>query len=103
MEERCPCCDRHCPAEQLSCPRGQAHFSAGDKGSGHRTARPVREDEKMIVLLRKCGHFLHHNVGMDGDTAPLVNALCPEERAALEALLEKCLESWNASAGKGEK
>lgn len=102
MEKNCPCCDRHCPVEQLSCPRGRDYFSVGDQRNGQ---RPAREDEKMIVLLRKCGHFLHHSVGMDGDTAPLASALSPEERASLEALLEKCLESWNAlqeNKGKNE-
>ena len=51
-------------------------------------------DEKLLVLLRKCGHFLHHSVGRDGDTAPLLRALTPEEKLILETLLEKCLKSW---------
>ena len=52
-------------------------------------------DEKMIILLRRCGHFLHHNVDRNRDIAPLVEALSAEERTTLEALLEKCLEHWN--------
>lgn len=89
MEKNCPCCGKHCPVDHLSCPTGRAHFGIREE------ERPVNPEEKMILLLRKCGHFLHHSAGNGGDTAALTNALTPEERTTLETLLEKCLASWN--------
>lgn len=94
MENICPCCDNHCPADNLRCRRGREHFGIKDEGAGHHEHRPMHPEEKIIVLLRKCGHYLHHNAGRGGDTAPLLNALTADERNTLEVLLEKCLESW---------
>lgn len=89
MEQNCPGCDKHCPVDQPNCPTGEAYFRG-------ETAVHSPQTEKMIVLLRKCGHFLHHHVDRTADTAALTAALDPEERAILEALLEKCLARWNA-------
>ena len=88
MEKNCPCCDKHCPVEKLSCGEGRRHFGMED--ARHADA----PDERMIVLLRKCGHFLHHSMGSGADAAPLTEALSAEERATLENLLEKCLKHW---------
>lgn len=95
MEKNCPCCGRHCPADQLSCPRGRAYFGAVDGSRAPADHAPAEEkkEEKLIVLLRRCGHFLHHSAGTE-DTASLLNALTTEERATLEGLLEKCLDHW---------
>lgn len=89
-EHNCPCCDRHCPADRLSCPKGKAYFEEGE----HRKEEMSPED-KAIVLLRKCGHFLHHSAGRGTDASFLMSALTEEERKELEILLEKCLESWS--------
>lgn len=94
MENICPICNRHCPVDDLHCHRGREYFGNSDGGHRQHNDRPMRPEEKMIVLLRKCGHFLHHNIGRDGDVSPLINALSTEERATLETLLEKCLDSW---------
>ncbi|MGN1346780.1 MAG: hypothetical protein ACI4V1_08335 [Eubacteriales bacterium] len=113
MEKNCPCCDKHCPVEELRCGRGRKHFGAEQQEAsenghgrdrrrdrehfGREDGRPGpegRTEERMLVLLRECGHFLHHNVGPKADVQPLVDALTPEERAELEALLQKCLEAW---------
>lgn len=94
MNKTCPCCEKHCPVNKLSCPRGKAHFGVSDKDFAHHTNLSENPEEKMIVLLRRCGHFLHHNVGRGENVSPLVNALTPDERAQLEALLEKCLDRW---------
>ena len=97
MNETCPCCDRHCPTDDLHCRRGREHFGIRDESHERhelRGNRPAGPEEKLLVLLRKCGHFLHHSVGRDGDTAPLLRALTPEEKLILETLLKKCLKSW---------
>lgn len=85
MEKNCPCCDKHCPVEKLSCGEGRRHFGKEMED---------RPQERMIVLLRKCGHLLHHSLGPGTDAAPLTEALSAEERATLERLLEKCLKHW---------
>ena len=85
MEKNCPCCDKHCPVEKLSCGEGRRHFGKEMED---------RPQERMIVLLRKCGHLLHHSLGPGTDAAPLTEALSAEERATLEKLLEKCLKHW---------
>ncbi len=94
MENICPCCDRHCPKDDLHCRRGEEHFGVESGGSRRYDGNPGKPEERMIVLLRKCGHFLHHNVGRDGDAAALADALTAEEKATLETLLEKCLAKW---------
>lgn len=88
MEKNCPCCDKHCPVEKLSCGEGRRHF--GMEAARHAGA----PEERMIVLLRSCGHFLHHSMGPDANDAPLTKALSAEECATLEKLLEKCLKHW---------
>lgn len=94
MEKNCPCCDKHCPVEKLSCGQGRRHFGM---------EKEERPQERIIALLRRCGHFLHHNMGPGADAAPLTEALSAEERATLEGLLEKCLKHWEGlSMPKGE-
>lgn len=94
MEKNCPCCENHCSVEHLGCPTGKEHFGIKDAERPHPAGQPERAEDKVIVLLRKCGHFLHHNVGRDGDTASLLEGLPPQEREELARLLEKCLENW---------
>ena len=88
MEKNCPCCDKHCPVEMLSCGEGRRHFGMED------ARREGAAEERMIVLLRRCGHFLHHSMGPGANAAALTEALSADERATLEALLEKCLKHW---------
>ena len=78
-ENTCPCCGRHCPQDDLHCLRGRAYFGLEQE--------PVSEDS-VIVLLRKCGHLLHHGGAQDLDV------LTAAEKAALEGLLQKVLDSW---------
>ena len=75
--------------------RQRAYFGAADGSRAPADHAPAEEkkEEKLIVLLRRCGHFLHHSAGTE-DTASLLNALTTEERATLEGLLEKCLAHW---------
>lgn len=57
------------------------------------TAAPAAE-EQLLFLLRKCGHFLHHDAGRDANAAELLGVLTEEEKSSLEAILKKCLEHW---------
>ena len=41
------------------------------------------------MLLRRCGHDLHHSEG-----GADLSALTREERGELARLLQKCLDSW---------
>ena len=65
----------------------------GSRAPADHAPAEEKKEEKLIVLLRRCGHFLHHSAGTE-DTASLLNALTTEERATLEGLLEKCLAHW---------
>lgn len=93
MENTCPCCGRHCPIEDLHCDRGRAHFGGEGESHSFHGSHESRPEEKALVLLRKCGHFLHHS-GDAGNPARLLSVLTEEERLQLEYLLEKCLNSW---------
>lgn len=33
-KEVCPCCDRHCPADNLHCSKGRKHFGLADDKDG---------------------------------------------------------------------
>lgn len=60
-------------------------------------------EEKTVVLMRRCGHHLHHNAsGKTVDSAELLRALSDEEKETLASLLEKCLNSWGTEEGKKE-
>ncbi|MDD6077577.1 MAG: hypothetical protein SPI26_04505 [Oscillospiraceae bacterium] len=47
----------------------------------------------MILLMRKCGHYLHHH-GADASGEALLSALSEAEKNELIALLEKCMQNW---------
>lgn len=103
MENTCPCCGRRCPVDDLHCDRGREHFgtqgeSRGAHGAheshGSHGPHESRSEGKALMLLRKCGHFLHHSGDAVGDPAQLLSVLTEEERTQLETLLEKCLNSW---------
>ena len=100
-DQTCPCCGNHCSVEALKCPKGREHFGLGggekqDRRQGNRPPEPSTPEEKVIALLRKGGHYLHHNFGKgeQPDHAKLLSALSEEEKASLTTLLEKCVESW---------
>lgn len=100
MAEVCPHCENHCPADDLKCPRGMNHF-----GISEEEARAnMSADKVAILLLRKCGHHLHHNFGHGNKegkaearpASPTLDALTEEEKATLISLLDKCLKGWQA-------
>lgn len=88
MEQNCPCCDNRCPADEPGCATGKERFGIKRAQGERAAAQPEGADAKLIVLLRKCGHFLHHNAPGGAATA---SGLSEQERQTLEALLEKCL------------
>ena len=117
--KECPCCDRHCPVDNLHCSRGKEFFglSAEEKEEqgGHRHGKGfgnmekdhmertnmekdhMTKEERVLVCIRQCGHYLHHSAGKDSgaDSKALLAALTEEEKDRLILLLEKCIRSWN--------
>ncbi len=89
MENFCPKCDNHCPKDQLKCHRGRVYFGMARE---EKNIDDLPLDEAVILLLRKCGHYLHHNVGADrGEAAQeLLAALSKPEKETLLSLLKKC-------------
>lgn len=96
-ESSCPCCGRHCPVDNLQCPRGRMHFGAEGGEAEQQRHKPPKINDEAVALLLKCGHHLHH-----GPTENLDNALSflsADEKGELTRLLNKCVEYWNE---KGE-
>lgn len=79
-EEKCPCCPNHCEKENLSCGRGKDYFEGNN-------AEPEEISEKVLRDLKKCGHFLHHNHGINKDN--FFKNLSDEELKILHELLIK--------------
>lgn len=99
----CPECKNHCPVDNLQCPKGMEHFgieTEKGKGPGRRDMdiSKMEPDEAVLVLMRQCGHYLHHNVGHGGNVDPqaLLSSLSMEEKKQLIALLSKCTSDWNS-------
>lgn len=98
----CPHCKNHCSISDLQCPKGKEHFGIKDdkdRPAGHdHHKEPSTPEEKVITLLRKSGHYLHHNVGHNEnvDCLQLLSSLSDEEKTALISLLEKCLQNWKS-------
>lgn len=88
MEEKvCPCCNRHCPADALSCHRGMEYFGASGARGGRGEGRGKPDEDEVVILLRRCGHALHHGHGGGGVK---FDFLTEDERAQLTVLLKKC-------------
>ncbi|MDY3767431.1 MAG: cytidylate kinase-like family protein [Lachnospiraceae bacterium] len=98
----CPRCKNHCSKDNLQCHKGKEYFGITTEESKEKHHELSKEattpDEKVIELLRKSGHYLHHSVGHNDSTDPsqLLSALSAEEKTAMISLLEKCLQSWKS-------
>lgn len=99
-ENICPCCGRHCSVDNLSYRRGLEYFGRTESGSrAHHMRQHAHDsgdmaaDDKVISLLRRCGHHLRHNAGNTG-SEQLLAVLSEEEKETLIVLLKKCLQSW---------
>lgn len=116
MEEKvCPMCPNHCPVDALKCGRGRAHFGSAETAAapsepqreegrhdrsgrgdhrrhgmsgGHLRESTAKDTDPTITLLRQCGYLLYH-----GEGEGLLSCLSDLERAQLQALLRKCLDS----------
>lgn len=102
--QTCPQCDNHCPIDALQCGRGRKYFGmtegnhehghehnhGGHCGHGHLKSG-------LAGLLHQCGRFACH---ADTEEAELFQALTDEEKAVLQALLEKLATSWQERYGE---
>lgn len=107
-ETNCPMCGRHCPREYLSCGRGMAYFARQEEAQGGapapehpqggpRDARDIADmpaEEAALTLLRRCGHYLHHQAGGNADAKQLLAGLSEGEKLQLIVLLTKLTGSW---------
>ena len=101
-EKNCPWCPNHCDVDRLSCGRGREYFKSSSneevsKSNHHfeKDESSMTEDEKVLLKLRKCGHYLHHSEN------PIdLNFLEEEEKQNLVAILSKCLENWESKKHK---
>lgn len=63
------------------------------------TVEAVNLNDEVVVLMRKCGHFLHHSAAGRGvDNSKLLSVLNEEEKESLKAILNKCLQDWQKNA-----
>lgn len=81
-KEKCPCCPNHCSEDNLACGRGINYFNNKSNSSG-----PMSINEQIIMDLRKCGHFLHHN--RDFDIDKILYNFSEDELNQLHELLSK--------------
>lgn len=101
-EKTCPECHNHCPSDQLRCPKGMEYFGIEPKkgqpffGNFGGDLSSMAAEDAVIMLMRKCGHYLHHNVGHREKTnnKELLSTLTEEEIKELAKLLEKCTQNW---------
>lgn len=79
-KKECPCCPKHCSIDNLSCRKGNEYFN------NHNTNKePQTLNEQVIMDLRKCGHLLHHNRGLN--TNEILSDFSQEELSQLHELL----------------
>ena len=90
-KETCSGCENHCAVDDLKCGKGAKLLGLRRE---EKNLDELPAEERVLVLLRKCGHYLHHNAGRDADPVALFGGLSEEEKSALELLLKKCLEYW---------
>lgn len=104
MEDKtkeCPCCENHCPPDELRCGRGRKYFGASEEARdaerrhrGEREEEPQTAEDEALLLLRKCGHYLHHSA-RGVSARELLGVLSEEEKGQLIAALKKCLGAWS--------
>ncbi|MDO4317554.1 MAG: hypothetical protein Q4C48_05015 [Lachnospiraceae bacterium] len=63
----CPGCENCCPSDNPQCPKGERYFSTNGEGrvpfAASQGSASGSEDDAVILLMKRCGHYLHHNVG----------------------------------------
>ena len=94
--EVCPNCGRHCTADNLHCPRGEAYF-------GLKTSKPLipngrpqdRIRDETVMLMLECGHTLHHGLMEQAENEDILQFLSPDEKNELTLILKKCVNAWD--------
>lgn len=105
--QTCPQCDNHCPVDALQCGRGRKYFGAADGAQdqayehehgehGHGHGGHGHAKSGLAGLFHRCGHFMHH---AQIEETELFQALTDEEKATLQALLEKLSADWQNRFG----
>lgn len=93
----CPKCNNHCPVDALQCGKGRKYFGKAGVGKGrHNHHDHSRPRDGLSGLLHQCGRFVRH-AGLEEDE--LFQAFTSEEKAALQALLEKLSAGWQDRFG----
>ena len=109
-EQFCHQCDNHCPVDALQCGRGRKYFGVtdGDHDHGydgehmhehshdHGRGCVHKQLDGLAGLLHQSGRFVHHADLEDGE---LFQVLSDEEKATLQALLEKLSADWQTRFG----
>ena len=92
----CPGCGRHCPPNDLHCPRGEAILSGELNPRQHGKSRRQRLDikDETVALLMRCGHTLHHGLAERAANEDILSFLSAEEKSELTSLLQKCIDAW---------
>lgn len=94
--EICTCCPKDCTKENLHCPRGKQHFGIifdANNNFHQQNHKNMSLDDKVITLMKICGHHLHHKENLDHEE--LLSCLNTNEKKQLFSLLMQCVESWN--------
>lgn len=106
--QTCPQCDNHCPVDALQCGRGRSYFgvTGGEDdhehnhkhghGHEHGCCGHGRPSGGLAGLLHQCGRFVRH---AEMEETELFQALTNEEKATLQALLEKLAANWKERDG----
>lgn len=72
----------------------------GAPADGAKGKRTLTEDEKIIVLMRRCGHHLHHIAKNADDAQQMIATLSERERHALYVLLKKVYSTFRQDTTK---
>jgi hypothetical protein len=91
----CNQCDRGCPTNNLQCGKGRRYFDSL-KQEIDREAKE-REQDDVLAIIEKCGHFLHHRQEEDHsqDDGILMQSLSKNEKEILKLLLSKLSSEWD--------
>ena len=100
--QTCPQCGNHCPVDALQCGKGRRYFGVTDEGHGHKHDhdhghKHGHAKDGLAGLLHQCGRFAHH---AELEETELFQALTDEEKATLQALLEKLAANWKERCGE---
>lgn len=102
-QEFCPECYKHCSKDALACGRGRRYFKetvvedqASESIRRHHHGRKhhcpdetMDSDEKLQMMLRRCGRILGHRSGEKSSQERILYILAKKGKIAQKALLEE--------------